>query len=149
MEEEPAIFSVEAAHARFELTRLAGGQNRSPVIEQPRQVLRADRSIPPPATGFLETQARVIAPVLIEEIDIPVRQRSPYQSGERIDHASELVLQWCAPLANDPRTSQRAALGAGRPSYFRIGPGPPWSVRREERLRRQEGGCNPAKSAPT
>src|SRR6266849_6101974 len=81
------MFSVEPAHARFDLTRLAGGQNRSPVIEQPRQVLRADRGLPPPTTGFLETQARVIAPALIE----------------RIDNTSELVLQRCVPLASDPR----------------------------------------------
>src|SRR5258708_9975045 len=97
------MFSVEAAHARFHLTRLPGGQNRSPVVEQRWKVLRIDRRIPAPAAGLIETETRVVAPALIQEIDVPIGQRSPYQSGKRIDNTSEIVLQRCLPLASDPR----------------------------------------------
>src|SRR5690348_18275980 len=71
IEEGPARFSIEAAHAHFDLTRFAGGQNRTPIIEQRRRVFGANRTIPAPATGLLETETRVIAPALIEEIDVP------------------------------------------------------------------------------
>src|SRR5258708_28121673 len=97
------MFSVEAAHARFHLTRLPGGQNRSPVVEQRWKVLGIDRRIPAPAAGLMETEARVVAPALMQEIDVPIRQRSPYQSGKRMDNTSEIVLQRCVPLASDPR----------------------------------------------
>src|SRR5258708_28464260 len=97
------MFSVEATHARFYLARLPGGQNRSPVVEQRWQVFRVDRRIPAPAAGLIETKTRVVAPALIQEIDVPIRQRSPYQSGKRIDNTSEIILQRCVPLASDPR----------------------------------------------
>src|SRR5258707_15233762 len=97
------MFSVEPAHARLHRTRLAGGENRSPVVEQRWQVLRVDRRIPAPAAGLIETETRVVAPALIQEVDVSIRQRSPYQSGKRIDNTSEIVLQRCVPLASDPR----------------------------------------------
>jgi hypothetical protein len=44
------------------------------------------------AKGFLNAKPAVFAPALIEEVDSPVRERSPYQPGKRIDDAAELVL---------------------------------------------------------
>jgi hypothetical protein len=55
-----------------------------------------DRSLPTLATGFVNAKAGVFAPALVEEIDMPVRTRSPYQSRKRIDDASELALHSAA-----------------------------------------------------
>ena len=84
-EEEPAILSIEAPQARFHFTRLARSQNGSPAFEQLGQIFRVDRSLPTQSTGFLKAEAGVFAPALIEEVDLTVRERSPYQSGKRID----------------------------------------------------------------
>jgi hypothetical protein len=72
--------------------RLARSQNESPAFEQLGQVFGVDRSLPPPATGFVKAKAGVFAPASIEEVDAPVRERGPYQSGKRIDDAAERVL---------------------------------------------------------
>src|SRR5260370_39872505 len=82
----------EAAQARFRFTRLARCQNRLPPFEQLRQVFGVDRSLPPPAIGFVNAEAGIVAPALIEEVDVPVRARSPYQSRKPIDDAAEFVL---------------------------------------------------------
>src|SRR5713226_3860117 len=83
---------MEAPQARFHVTWLARSQHGSPAFEQLRQVFGVDRSLPPPAIGFVNAKPGVFAPALIEELDAPVRERSPYQSGKRIDDAAELVL---------------------------------------------------------
>jgi hypothetical protein len=112
MEEEPAILPIEAPQARFHFTRPARSQNGSPAFEQLRQVVGVDRGLPPPAIGFVNAQASVFAPALIEEVDVAVKARSPYQSGKRIDDAAELDLhsgpfvtyaetRICAPLRAD------------------------------------------------
>jgi hypothetical protein len=48
--------------------------------------------VPRQAIGFVNAKAGVFAPTLIEEVDVPVKARSPYQSGKRIDDAAEFVL---------------------------------------------------------
>src|SRR5713101_4163958 len=97
MEVEPAILPIGAPQAGFHFTWLARSQNGSPAFEQPRQVFRVDRRLPPRAMGFVNAEAAVFAPALIEEVDAPVRERSPYQSGKRIDDAAELVVH-CRPF---------------------------------------------------
>ena len=62
-----------------------------------------DRSLPPRAIGLFDAKAGVFAPALIEEVDVPVRERSPYQSRKRIDDAAELVL-------HSPVLSRRIAV---------------------------------------
>jgi len=79
--EEPAILSIEATQARFHFTWLARSQGGSPALEQVRQVFGVDRSLPSPTTGFLDAEAGVFAPALIQEVDAPIRERSPYQPG--------------------------------------------------------------------
>src|ERR1700730_3080500 len=92
MEEEPAILSIEAPQARFDFTWLAKSQNGSPAFEQLRQVFGVDRSLPRPATGFVNAKASVFAPALIEEVNVSIKARSPYQSGKRIDDAAAVAL---------------------------------------------------------
>jgi len=91
-EEKPAILSIEVPEARLHFTGLAGSQNGSPAFEQLGQVFGVDRSLPPLAIGFVNAKAGVFAPALIEEVNAPVRERSPYQSEKRIDDLVELVL---------------------------------------------------------
>jgi hypothetical protein len=48
--------------------------------------------MPPLAASLENAKACIFAPALIEEVDVPVRERSPDQSGKRIDDAAEIVL---------------------------------------------------------
>ena len=59
--------------------------------------------------GVTETKAGVFAPTLIEEVDVPVGERSPYQPGKRIDDAVELVLH-TGPSVTVAATRGYAAL---------------------------------------
>src|ERR1700730_17176443 len=111
MEEKPAILSIEAPQARFHFTWLARSQNGSPAFEQLRQVFRVDRSLPRPAIGFVNAAAGIFAPALIEEVDVPVKARSPYQSGKRSDDAAELDLH-SGPFVTYAVTRVCATLGA-------------------------------------
>jgi hypothetical protein len=51
-----------------------------------------DRILPPLAASFGNAKAGVFAPALIEEVDVPVRERSPDQSRKGIDDEAEVVL---------------------------------------------------------
>jgi len=90
--QEPAIFSVRPAQARLRFGRRA--RCGSPAGEQPGQVLRVDGSLPPAATGLLNPKPGVIGPALIEKVDLPVWERGPYHSRERIDDAAQLALHY-------------------------------------------------------
>src|SRR5713226_9348706 len=111
---------MEAPQARFHVTWLARSQHGSPAFEQLRQVFGVDRSLPPPAIGFVNAKAGVFAPALIEEVDAPVRKRSPYQSGKRIDDAAELVLHSRSFRDSGHDTRMRHSTG-GRPSCLGVG----------------------------
>jgi hypothetical protein len=89
-EQEPAVLTVKAPQARFHFTCPARSQNGSPAFEQPRQVFGVDHPLPAPAIRFAEAKVRILAPALIEEVDVPVRGCSPYQTGNRVDDAAEL-----------------------------------------------------------
>jgi hypothetical protein len=117
-EEEPAIIAVEPPQARFHFTWLARSQNGTPTFQELRQVFEVDRSLPAPATGLGNAKAGVFAPALIEEVDMPVGKRSPYQSGKHIDDATELVLH-SGPFAT---VAVRMRLSTGeRRSYLGVG----------------------------
>jgi hypothetical protein len=49
--------------------------------------------MPPAATGFGNAKTGEFEPAWVEEIDAPVRECRPYQTGRRIDHEAELVLR--------------------------------------------------------
>jgi len=84
-----------------------------------------DRGLLPRAAGFSSTNARVFAPTLIEEVDLTVRERSPYQSWQHIDDAAELVLH-SRPFVTRPYASLLAnaiipwCRSAARPRRYAI-----------------------------
>ena len=85
-----------------------------------------DRPLPPATVsfvndkGFLNAKPGVFAPALIEEVDAPVRERSPHQSGKRIDDAAELVLH--SRSFQDSRRDKKMNHSMGeRPSYLGVG----------------------------
>src|SRR6478672_285868 len=51
-----------------------------------------DRTLPPAVTGFGKLHAGVFAPASIEQVETPIRECGPYQSGKRVNNAAELVL---------------------------------------------------------
>ena len=51
-----------------------------------------DRTLPPAVTGFGKLHAGVFAPASIEQVETPVRECGPYQSGKGVNNAAELVL---------------------------------------------------------
>src|ERR1700689_915913 len=53
-EQEPSIFSIETAVACFDLARLAGRENRSPVLDESVQVIRVNGFGPPPVQYVLD-----------------------------------------------------------------------------------------------
>ena len=65
-EEEPSIFSIEAAEARFNLTRLAGIEDRQPVILKPVQIVGMNRCRPGRIPCLFRGEARVIQPAPVE-----------------------------------------------------------------------------------
>src|SRR5689334_4739753 len=77
-EEEPAILAIVTPQSCFHFTRIARSENGMPAFQQLRQVFRMNDSLPPTTTGFVKVKARVFAPPLVQEVDVPVRQRSPY-----------------------------------------------------------------------
>ena len=77
---EPAIFSIEAPQARFHAARLAGRQDGSPALEQAMPVVGMDGELPARSMGLLDAKSGIAAPMSIEEVDLPVRLRSPHQS---------------------------------------------------------------------
>jgi hypothetical protein len=87
-------FPVEAPQARFHFTRPARSQNGSPAFDQPGQVFGVDHLLPAPAIGFAEAKVRILAPALTEEVDVPVRECSPYHTGMRVDDAAELAVHF-------------------------------------------------------
>jgi hypothetical protein len=56
-----------------------------------RADLRGGSQSATPGRNLRRLEAGVFAPALIEEIDAPVRKRSPYQSGKRINDAAKFV----------------------------------------------------------
>ena len=50
-----------------------------------------DRTLPPAVTGFGKLHAGVFAPASIEQVETPIRECGPYQSGKRVNNAAELV----------------------------------------------------------
>jgi hypothetical protein len=48
-------------------------------------------TLPSAASGFFGGKAGILAPTLIDEVDVPVRQCSPYQPGKRIDKPADCV----------------------------------------------------------
>lgn len=89
---KPAILAIDATQASFHFGRLASSQNGSPAFRDVMQVVGVDRDLPASATGFVHGQAGVFAPASIEKVDVPIRERRPHQSGQRIDDAGELVV---------------------------------------------------------
>ncbi len=88
----PAIGPVVPSQAHFHVAWLIGSQRGSPAFEEFGQVFWVDRSLPPSAKRLVNAKASVLVPALIEEIDAPVGERSPYQTRERIDDEGEVVL---------------------------------------------------------
>src|SRR6266511_1943460 len=68
--------------------------------ELPWQILRVDHSLPPQATGLVNPKSGVFAPALVQKVNLSVRERRPYQSGESIDPTAKLVLH-CRSLSDD------------------------------------------------
>jgi hypothetical protein len=48
--------------------------------------------VPHPAIGFVQAEAGIFAPELIEKINTPVGTGARHQAANRIDDASEIVL---------------------------------------------------------
>src|SRR6202011_2726509 len=94
----PAILPIRAAQARFHFTWLARNQDGPPAFEQPRQVFWVDRILAPSAIlvvsakDSLNAKPAILPPALIQEVDFPIKPRSPHQSRKCIDDAAELVL---------------------------------------------------------
>jgi hypothetical protein len=56
----------------------------------------------------------------IEEVDLPIRMRSPHQSGKRIDDAAEFVLN-TGPFAAVAVTGEFRHSAGERRSYLSVG----------------------------
>ena len=52
-----------------------------------RQVFGVNGCLRPPTMGFSDSEPRLLAPALIEKVDMPTRERSPYQSRKHTDDA--------------------------------------------------------------
>src|SRR5208282_2387226 len=93
--------------------------NMRPAFEQPRRVLGVDRSLPAVPIGFVNPQAGIFTPALIEKVDLPIRECGPHQSGKRADDTAEIVFHDGPSL---PLQSARMRPAAdGRPLYLGIG----------------------------
>src|SRR5260370_39701117 len=66
-EEEPAIFSIEAAQTRFDLTGFPRSQQGFPIISKPVSVFRVKRDSPAPIRGLLRSEAGIIEPAAVEK----------------------------------------------------------------------------------
>ena len=79
-----------------------------------------DRSLPTRAMGFVDAEAGIFAPVLIEEVDLPVRaaQSTPIPEANR-QHGAEIVLH-AGPFATVAGTGECATSTGGRRSYLGV-----------------------------
>src|ERR1700683_1646932 len=91
-EQEPSIFSIETADACFDLARLAGRENRSPVLDESVQVIRVNGFGPPPVQYVLDRDPGKVEPALVEEISFTIRIGCPRQRRDRVHDRPKLIL---------------------------------------------------------
>src|SRR5262249_13592206 len=73
----PAICPVRSAQAGVRLNGPDRSREILPACEQPRQILRVHRSLPPAAIRLVERKPGIIAPVLIQGANLSVRKCRP------------------------------------------------------------------------
>ena len=91
MVQHPAVCTVRAPDARFELERLAAHQALPPLRDERVHVVRMDRGRPFPPLEVLQSQPHELEPPLIEEIQVPVRAGRMDQGGNRLDELMQPV----------------------------------------------------------
>jgi hypothetical protein len=89
--EKPAVSSIGAPEARFDLNWLNRSKPQPKALEHLGQIFRMNRSLPTLALALFEAETCVCTPALIEEVDSPVRAGSPHKSRKRIDNLAEFV----------------------------------------------------------
>jgi hypothetical protein len=107
---EPAILAIDAPQARFHARSM----------------------------GLVDAEAGIGAPISIEEVDLPIRLRSPHQSRKRIDDGAEIVLH-AGPFRDgrDDRTMRQSAGGRSMIRWCRcsVRPLPGAALSSDARLR--------------
>lgn len=81
-----------------------------------------NRGLPACALRLIGAQPGVLAPALVEEVDVPVGESRPNQSGKRIHDAPEIILHAGSFAAERP--GQHADGGRLPRLYFGIDPAP-------------------------
>src|SRR5712692_3663237 len=118
--EEPSIDTVGPPEPRFRFPRGTGRQDRTPDPQQSGKVLAENRRLPAPAC-LLDRKPRVLAPALIHQVDVTIRQSAPDQPGNGINGESELLLGGLDPAKGRLQRLLRAPQGSDvrhRPHVF-------------------------------
>jgi hypothetical protein len=90
-EKEPAISSIVASHACFDLTLLTRSQECPPLGHRLLQVFGMNGDFPSPAVSLLGGEARIFMPSLVEELDRAIRETAPCERRDGIDHHPKFV----------------------------------------------------------
>ncbi len=93
MREEPSIGSIETTHARLRVDWFPRSQTRLAAFDKLREVFGVNGGLPAATGCFLQGEAGVLAPALIQEVDVPIRACSPNQSRKCFDDTPEFVLR--------------------------------------------------------
>src|SRR5271154_303823 len=120
-EQEPSIFSIETADACFDLARLAGRENRSPVLDESVQVIRVNGVGPPPVQYVLDRDPGKVEPALVEEISFTIRIGCPRQRRDRVHDRPKLILHSFAGQICDRARHGSPDLGSDRTKEHQIG----------------------------
>ncbi|MFZ1973285.1 MAG: hypothetical protein WAU89_10595 [Candidatus Acidiferrales bacterium] len=115
--EHPAVVSICSTDTGFVLKRCSGYQAGPPFGHDPIHVLRVNESGPVPAGHFVQSNAQVLQPRLIEVIEVTVRPGGVNQRRDRIDqklNIQRLGLLFCRGHAgnNTPGESTRRMVGS-------------------------------------
>src|ERR1700733_3764279 len=91
-EHEPTVFSVEATQSTIDLCGTARLPDRTPAVQEWRQVVGMDCSLPPVIASHVGPKTCEFAPVTVDEIAPTVALRCPDQCRERIHNPAEVDL---------------------------------------------------------
>src|SRR6266481_10183504 len=95
--EYPAVCSISSTDAGFVFEGFSGRDTGSPLGHNPFNVLRVNESRPIPAGHFVQSDAQVFQPRLIEVIEVAVWPGRVNQRRNRVDQ--ELGIQTLGSLS--------------------------------------------------
>src|SRR5271165_2672185 len=88
--EECAIFSISPPHACFVQKGLTTREGRSPLLNDPFDILGMNVLGPSPTQQIFQRPTHVVEPTLIEEVEVSVRQTGVNQGGGGVDQEPKI-----------------------------------------------------------